>query len=471
MKKFFLFAMVVAVTISTAAQKIQIKKGEIQLDGVPVAKVDKPKGADAYTFSDLSGTPLFTAKVDDKTPAGNVLDKPVVIMTGTNGNIHEVATDNINISFTFSNESAIVQYVVKSGAGLITPQGVNTDKISDYFAVNDRSVTSAFDAKIAAIREQQAKEDNLAKSVGLTIDLRGNISANGDKIGFIARDIKPATQISLGQCKYIVMDLNRIPVGTMDFQTIGTNNDRNLKITTMDNTQLIIFTHFDITSTLQNDNVAKRMLYSLYYNGYTLGDMRDVIEAKQKVFVDAAKQQSKNIYDQQGSYSDKNGKQTDGLITIEFESLDNVMGKKEGQIADITTYGNMVSIAASKGAKPQVFKASERGSFTVGSRKFVGGTTGGMLGGTTVFFEVLYEKDGNMVLYDQAGKSIYLKLAKQDKVASLRYSSLFGNKKPEKIQKEFDDYVGCPSLTYSDYNTESQNGLIKLVDDYAEKCK
>ncbi|MDR0683282.1 MAG: hypothetical protein LBG15_15790 [Dysgonamonadaceae bacterium] len=48
---------------------------------------------------------------------------------------------------------------------------------------------------------------------------------------------------------------------------------------------------------------------------------------------------------------------------------------------------------------------------------------------------------------------------------------MLGKKKEETVKKEFDEYVKCDALNYSDYNTETEQGLIKLVNDYLEKCK
>ena len=48
---------------------------------------------------------------------------------------------------------------------------------------------------------------------------------------------------------------------------------------------------------------------------------------------------------------------------------------------------------------------------------------------------------------------------------------MLGNKKLEKRQKKFDEYMNCPALTYSDYKTDTAEGLIQLVNDSAEKCK
>ena len=67
--KSFLFATMFA-SISFFAQEVKVKKGEIQIDGKSVAKIDKEKNI--YTISDLSGKSLFTATITNQTPLKNI---------------------------------------------------------------------------------------------------------------------------------------------------------------------------------------------------------------------------------------------------------------------------------------------------------------------------------------------------------------------------------------------------------------
>ena len=59
------------------SQEVKVKKGEIQIDGKSVAKIDKEKSV--YTISDLSGKPLFKAVITNVTPLRNTATRRKVI--------------------------------------------------------------------------------------------------------------------------------------------------------------------------------------------------------------------------------------------------------------------------------------------------------------------------------------------------------------------------------------------------------
>ncbi|MDR0231888.1 MAG: hypothetical protein LBI82_07190, partial [Dysgonamonadaceae bacterium] len=116
------------------------------------------------------------------------------------------------------------------------------------------------------------------------------------------------------------------------------------------------------------------------------------------------------------------------------------------------------------------YKANEDVRVVVDDVQYLS-VTGSIGGRESYFYEIIYEKDENMVLQEHKYGTVLLKLANQKKPEELGYTALFGTKKPEKIKKEFDEYVNCPALTYSDYATNTVEGLIELVNDYVEKCK
>ena len=101
---------------------------------------------------------------------------------------------------------------------------------------------------------------------------------------------------------------------------------------------------------------------------------------------------------------------------------------------------------------------------------FVGFPGSSMLDGAKLY-EVVFEREGNMVLYSVNYNEYLLKMGNKDKAKQFSSQGMLGNKKPDKIQKEFDEYVNCSALIYSDYKTDTAEGLIQLVNDYAEKCK
>ena len=70
MKKIILFSIGVFFLITKAlAQDIKIKKGELLIDGTPIAKISSKDKVVSY--SDLSGNFLFTAEAPYATVSGN----------------------------------------------------------------------------------------------------------------------------------------------------------------------------------------------------------------------------------------------------------------------------------------------------------------------------------------------------------------------------------------------------------------
>ncbi|MET3539268.1 hypothetical protein ABID34_004370, partial [Chryseobacterium limigenitum] len=75
-------------SVSVFSQEVKVKKGEIQIDGKSVAKIDKEKNN--YTISDLSGKALFTATITNETPLKNTVSKYWMQLTGSNGVVKEL---------------------------------------------------------------------------------------------------------------------------------------------------------------------------------------------------------------------------------------------------------------------------------------------------------------------------------------------------------------------------------------------
>ena len=88
------------------SQEVKVKKGEIQIDGKSVAKIDKEKTV--YTISDLSGKPLFKAVITNVTPLRNTATRTWLQLTGNNGVVREL--DLIKrTSFSFGFEKPITE--------------------------------------------------------------------------------------------------------------------------------------------------------------------------------------------------------------------------------------------------------------------------------------------------------------------------------------------------------------------------
>ena len=471
MKKTLFIVMAAFITLSAAAQKVTIKKGEIQIDGVSVAKIEKQKKSNDFTFSDLNGTPLFTVSKETKTPSGVLLPDPVLLFTGTNGNVQEISTKGIKWSFTFSNDNYTAQVVINSGADLITSQGVNQDKINEFFKTSNRSVSDAFLAKLEQAKAGLVKEDELANSVNLTI--KGvspgvaDILANGKKIGNIS--VKEDEK-NKWVYNYRVSELNDIFIASMIAQ--ATTGPSFYETKTYDDKILPVFSEKGLSFLIDKDDNAKRMVRKLYYEGYTLGDMKGFFAEKKKAEEEAIRAKKEAImaasviiYNKQGSVIEKNGKKTEGLITLSDNRVIVKTGKEEDFHIEYDKNYKMVVVK-----NELAFSADDGVKVVVDDVQYLG-VSGSFFGHESSFCKIVYGKDGNMVLKDDKRGYVVLKLANQKKPISFDSATLLGTKKPEKMQKEFDDYVNCPALNYSDYKTDTVDGLIQLVNNYVEKCK
>ncbi|WP_288376293.1 hypothetical protein [uncultured Chryseobacterium sp.] len=245
-----------------------------------------------------------------------------------------------------------------------------------------------------------------------------------------------------------------------------------MKIITYDNKQSeISVTHNSFSGPLSEDKVADRMVKRLIFNGYTLGDMKstvvDSVNQRNEVAENQAKANSINIYNTPGYVINKTGTKKEGNITIEFESLDAKMGREKG-MGDLTNYGGSVTLNVE--GKNEFFKAKDGVKFCAGERCFIGVAGTDMFG--SKFTEILSENNGSYVLVNlRTPNYYYLKLADQPKAAYLGEKGDFGTRKPEKMKKIFDEYVNCPAMNFSNYDTTTKDGLIKVLDDYQTSCK
>ena len=475
MKKIVFIAMAAFIAFSAAAQKVNIKKGEIQVDGTPVAKMEKVKGKEfgssEYVFSDLNGTVLFNADLVKQTPKGNQLPESILLLTAPNGTVKEFDKSNIKISLTLSTEKLMCDFVMNCGANLITPQGVDLQKVNDYFQTSDRSITTAFDNEVGGIVQKIREEDEQATKDRLIIDSNGSVWKDANKIGTVAmkKDDKSS------EYKYVVMDKDMNFIGGTSIPyPVDVHASRlqrpvmkDYTIVTFDGQKLPIQAAFDATRASKIDDVANRLLKKLYYSGYKFDEMS--INDMKNIAIENVKANSKNVYDVQGYIIDKDGNKNEGLVTIEFQSLDDLTGKSGGSILDLTNYGGSAKLKLDEN-RSKTYNAKDRITVFAGNRKFVGLPGSSVLDGAKLY-EVISEKEGNLVLYSVNYDEYLLKMANQDKTKQFSFQGMLGDKKLEKIKQEFDEYVNCPALIYSDYVTNTVEGLIKLVNDYVEKCK
>lgn len=265
----------VAVSTFVYAQEIKVKKGEIQIDGKAVAKIDKEKNN--YTISDLSGKALFTATITNQTPLKNYASKYWLQLTGSNGVVKEMELID-KTSFSFGFEKPITQNLTKSENPLLPASGIDEAKINSFFQTEDRSISKAEDNRLEEYKSINSSEDAIASDNKILISNVGIISANNEKIGYIVRKVtgKDMVQQFL---TYTVLDINKIPIAQINFSSWDQANVKSeLVVKTFDGKSFPIKLANYTSERLEYDELAPRVVKKLYANGYTLGDMKALVD-------------------------------------------------------------------------------------------------------------------------------------------------------------------------------------------------
>lgn len=475
------------------AQEVKVKKNEILVNGRAVAKIDRNKIV--YTISDLNDRLMMTAIITNKTPLNNTSSTTWLQLTGTNGVVRELELQKSN-SFSLGYEKPITENLVLGDNPIIGSDGINEAKMAVFFKTEDRTISKAADIFIEKNKRIYKEEDSVAKINNLVIDGSGTISAKGTKIGYIISKVTNDASgpgsggMSGRKMTFVIADISKLIIAQIEFST-GSYAliAKQFELKTYNNKTFIYYPNLTkhTSDNLKEDEFAKRVVNTLYVNGYTLGDMKPAIDAfraenvaKQNQIRQDAKNSSLNIYDTKGYVIDATGTKKEGEITIEFESIDEKLKIKSG-ISDITSYGSSVALKINN--KNEFYKARDGIKFCVGTRCFLGAKSfeDGALGnnsgsqlsmlGESQFFVIEYESKGNSVLsHVKHPNDFYLKLSTQDKAVYLGDKGIFSTKTSDKIKKIFDKYVNCTSLDFSNYNTKTKEGLIEVIRAHQTGC-
>lgn len=481
MNKYITTSLVALAAIGTQAQDINIKKNVINVNKTPVAKIEREKFR--YKISSLDDQMYFWAEIVNNADA----DKFWLQLTGENGNIHDF--ENLNKSVSLSREKTFVNAVFHSTQGLIPETGFNKENVEALFKTANTEISDKWKEIDNTRRQQKTEEQNLMKEDKITITATGNVLRGDEKIGTIKT--LSETQVYTKHTATI-FDIKGNEIATVKYDEGRITNARNgVKINTFDFKAIDLY---DLNYFMDKAEPAKAnqaIIARLYANGYKLGDMTQQIsnyknakyaerQEKHEQKVEENKQNSLNIYDIEGYVIDKKGVKHEGLVTIEFESVQNK--SKNSGIADLTSYGNSVSIKV--GNKKMSFKAKDNVEFGVQKDRFLGLSTssdGGLnnsngeldlFGGSNKFLLVDFEKDGNYVLHHiKTPNDYYLFIKGQKNAIYLGDKATFGTRKPEDAKKLFDKYMNCSALNYEDHDTVSKDGLIQLIEAYIKACK
>ncbi|WP_347216173.1 hypothetical protein [Chryseobacterium sp.] len=155
------------------AQNIKTKRGIINLDGIPVAKISNK--SNEYTFMDLKETPLYTIKFIDKSIVDSVRDSYIQINRVYNRD--KIIEVDYSSPSAFSGEEKSAVYTSVKDFKIIDNKGINVKTLDELFSnVPKRKL----DSKTKDAYTTRKKIDKL----NLEVNKVGEILSNGVPVGY-----------------------------------------------------------------------------------------------------------------------------------------------------------------------------------------------------------------------------------------------------------------------------------------------
>ena len=155
------------------AQNIKTKRGIINLDGIPVAKLSNKSSN--YTFMDLKETPLYTIKFIDKSIVDSVRDSYIEINRVYNRD-KVIELDYISPS-AFSGEEKSAVYTSVNGLKIIDNKGINVKNLDELFSNMPKRKLDSKTKEAYAIRKKIDK-------LNIEVNKVGEILSNGVPVGY-----------------------------------------------------------------------------------------------------------------------------------------------------------------------------------------------------------------------------------------------------------------------------------------------
>ena len=453
MKTFVLNLLACACAFSAYAQDIKVKKGQIMIDNNVVASIKEEENG--YLFSNPDGSPIITVYITSYTKGKVQTPDQWLICTSPDGKTFELPNPKDRLLLSFN--KIYTHKLFDSNPQLLTKNGLDKNTITKLFEEGSHPFSHKWDSIYNRLKDEEKKEEELITNKTFVINNAGEIICNKNIIG-----------------KVFV------------------------------NKQM--FLEYKSAPQLSADNVALHLVAKLLSQGYPLGDMTEDIKDhlennakrkeqqalnQEKQEVKAAMEASVNIYNTPGKVVLKDGTTAEGAITILFESIEKKMGRGISGIIDLDapalgTTALLTQTDANGNKTEKKYKASEGVMIHFNNRSFLGtkGSKDGVLnnvGGSSSlnigthrpqFFEVLYN-DGkeNFILQHPLDKGeLYLKLKNKEEAIYLGNKALLGSRSEKSKAKLTTEYLQCPSIDATKYDTTTIDGLKQLITDYCKAC-
>jgi hypothetical protein len=485
MRKFF-YLFLLLIPVITFSQKIKIKKDKVLFDDKEVAILKK--SGDDYEFSSLDGKKQFTARYNGLSENESVMYQWLTVTLPDGSKRSEIPYEVLITSF---NSSRIVVQLLYEKYGLIDSNGINKQKLEEFFNVQREDLSEKY-LKTVTVAKEDAKllQQQYAAKVGKVkphVKNDGTVVSGGAMGTKIIGKIIPIQYTFKGNNAPItVYDLDKIKVASAE---LVDNVENDINVTLFNGNTFSYRAKRRYTNT-DNSLFLTQLVEELVARDYTLGHQAKTYNSnikKEKIAV--AKERSVNLYNVKGYAIDDKGKKYDGTIMAEFQMLDiNETGNTEVTDA-IDRFGKKVSVKYlnEKGReRTTTLNASDETRFCVknddGSETcFVGMKVKGdamkklsnamSLGfNNAYFYELLYEENGNMVLKDPVEEDVFV-----IKLANEKAGQMIDKRNNDKISTELAEYLsGCKDLaneiSSGVFDLKNQENLITILKEY-NKCK
>ncbi|TRX35445.1 hypothetical protein FNW52_10390 [Flavobacterium sp. ZT3R18] len=498
MKRIVLTAVAVLISICAFSQKIKIDKGQVLLDGIPIAKVESPVIKE-YKISNLDGTNSIMAYMR--------IGNPYTFIELNNEAINKSNEMNFVKYSPFNVDRSIIQTLFSKG--LMTANGIDIEKVNAFL----NEAPSGLAAKYGYVKEEVLDaEAQIANSYQLSVDDNGAIYSQKvmkENQALTANSIPAVQQMDNGSNgiigyvkvtlkngsidKYEITDLDNYLIGSwFVYQGSVSGYDKflNQELITFNKKVFVVKLDNSIVPTdyrMSKDATAMNVVRKLIGNGYTLQhqgsiaatEMRAEQIEKSIANRKATILNSKNIYNKNGYVINEKGEKRIGTITAEFESTKDY----SNQITDIGVYGKTVVLKFidEKGqGKTEIFKSKNGIRFciekegkeecyfglkTIGNSMAAAESIGSLSFDSTNFYKILYENTGYLVLVNPIVPSDFIiKIPNQEKGLYTNNSSI------EKVKKNVTEYAKCDAFVFDNYDFKTLDGLIKVLEDYKKNC-
>jgi hypothetical protein len=498
MKRIVLTAMAVLISICAFAQKIKVEKGQVLLDGIPIAKVESPVIKE-YKISNLDGNNSIMAYMR--------IGNPYTFIELKNEAINKSNEMNFVKYSPFNIDRSIIQTLFSKG--LMTANGIDIEKMNAFL----NEAPTGLSEKYGYVKEEVLDaEAQIANSYQLSIDDNGAIYSqkvmkenqaltansipavqrmdNGSNgiIGYIKVTLKDGVID-----KYEITDLDNYLIGSWfvyQGSVLGYDKYLNQELITFDKKVFTVKQYgsfVPVNYSLSKDDTAMNVVRKLIGNGYILQHQGSIAATEMRAEQiersianrKAAILNSKNIYNKNGYVINEKGEKRIGTITAEFESTKDY----SNQITDIGVYGKTVVLKFTdeKGqGKKEIFKSKNGIRFciekegkeecylglkTIGNGMAAAESIGSLSFDSSNFYKILYENSGYLVLVNPIVPSDFIiKTPNQEKGLYNNNSSI------EKVKKNITEYVKCDAFVFDNYDFKTLDGLIKVLEDYKKKC-